>query len=530
MRRSSFPVFAVLLSLSMTVDVAQAQPNLRPGTDVELGILGTAVNQGHIGSFPNGEMALSMATTSCNAGSVNVPWLAAMNPDHPFIAFMATRETAGRMVQISNRSFLKHGFFALSNSQCTPCQNSSNGTFLGVGCSDTYSVQNNANNDFLAPADEVDPWTGAWAPVCSFFDQGQPPVNPPNDCNGIKSNINPPDSLGNRVRIQDVDLDSPGSTFYYQAHYVIIGEPEADRENNLASRRMVPNWTGSQWQISVPSSGNAQVQGSILRQWTGATVNSVTNGLDDGRVYLAYRTQDNGNGTHRYEYAIHNRDNDRGIKSLRIPVPAGVTLTNVGFHDVDDDAGNDWSFTQSGTEAVFSTTTNPVRWNTIYNVWFDADAAPSSCDLATMEQFDAGPGAPSMMIDAISPGGAMSYGTSEICSFGTFAVMGTSGGAPEVNTSTFAVTVSGANPSSFTFMLSGDSVGNNPVAWGTIIVAGPNFIRTTSTINGAGEGAVHVPVTPSMVGTSRYFQYVTRDPGFGGNLQASNGLKVTFCP
>ena len=54
--------------------------------------------------------------------------------------------------------------------------------------------------------------------------------------------------------------------------------------------------------------------------------------------------------------------------------------------------------------------------------------------------------------------------------------------------------------------------------------------RTTLTTNALGQNTFPVAITGAMVGTTRYFQYVTRDPGFGGNLQASDGLAVTFCP
>ncbi|MFG0317792.1 MAG: hypothetical protein ACF8XB_11000 [Planctomycetota bacterium JB042] len=530
MRRLSLRLL-VPLGIAAAAGVASGQPNTIPGTDVELGILDGINVHAHTGAFPTGEMSMSMSTTSCNVGSVNVPWLAPMNPDHPFIAFMVARETDGRLEQISDRSFVKHGFYALSSSQCTPCLNPSNGTFLGVGCSDTYKASTNANHDYLGPADEVDPWTGAWDPVCSYFDQGYPPVGAPNDCNGIKSPLSAPDALGRLVRIHDFDLDSPSSSFYYQAHYVVIAEPEANRENNLGSRRVFPNWNGNQWEMAVPGGGgNPLVQGTVLGRWTGATVASATNGNDDGRVYVGFRTQDNGDGTYRYEYALHNRDNFRGIKSFAVPVPPGVTLSNVGFHDIDQDAQNDWTSNQNAAEIVFSTVDNPLRWNTIYNFWFDADAPPSSCAPATLEQYDPGPGLASITVDVASPGAASSYGTPEIGSSGTAAVMGTAGGAPSVGNPNFAVTVSGAKPNSFTFMLEGDNVGNNVQPWGTIVVAGPNFFRTITTTNGLGEASVVIPVLPAMVGTTKRYQYVTRDPGFGGNLQASDGLEVTFCP
>src|SRR5690606_5486937 len=124
--------------------------------------------------------------------------------------------------------------------------------------------------------------------------------------------------------------------------------------------------------------------------------------------------------------------------------------------------------------------------------------------------------------------GVESFGVGEFDSLGTQAVMSFSGDL-EVG-GTFVAEVDGAHPSSFSFFLAGDSEGNNVQPWGTILVAGPNFTRTTTMVDGTGHGEVSITVVPALIGNSRYFQFITRDPGFGGNLQASDALKVLFCP
>jgi len=129
----------------------------------------------------------------------------------------------------------------------------------------------------------------------------------------------------------------------------------------------------------------------------------------------------------------------------------------------------------------------------------------------------------------LAGGAPENYGTGEFGSGGTQATMGFTG-TPSPN-GNFAVTVSGANPNSFTFFLCGDTEGfNTNPAWGIIYVAGPNFLRLTTSTTGAGTSSVSIPVTAAMVGTARFYQYVTRDPGFGGNIQAADGLKVVFYP
>ena len=404
MKRSprAAPALAAVLIASLA-PAGNAQSNVIPGTDVELGILGNIQTLGRQGPFPNGINGLAMSTTSCNPGSVNVPWLAPMQEDHPFISFLAVRESNGRMEQITDRSFVKHGFFALSSSQCTPCQNPSNGSFLGVGCSDTYSVGNNGDNFWLAPPEEIDPWLGEWKAKCSYFDMGNPPVAPAQQCDGVRSFTSAQaaalGSVGSRMRILDADLNVPG-TFWYQGHYIIRGEPVADRFNNPASRRFIPTWSGSTWNTDEPGT---QLDGSVLQRWsTLDAIDYASNGADDGFVWVAVDVTETAPGTWHYEYAIHNVDNNRGFDALRIPLAPNANVSNFGFHDVDDDGGNDWTASVQGNELVFSSATNVLPWNMIYNVWFDSDTGPLSSQVA-VDQAGTGPGADSIALDSLAP-------------------------------------------------------------------------------------------------------------------------------
>lgn len=403
--RITRPAGAALV-FCFALTAASAQSNAIPGTDVKLGALGPTQVFTHQGTFPNGMIATSVATTSCNVGTVNVPWQAAMDPDHPFISFLYARESSGRFEQISDKSYVKHGFFALSSSQCTACQNPSDGTFLGVGCSDTYSSSNNGDNFWLGPPEEIDPWLGTWNPVCSHFDAGEPDVGPPNNCNGLRSlsqaQADALGPVGHRVQIQDADLNVAGASFYVAGQYVIEGEPSANRLNNLGSRTLLVSWTGSTW--STSASGTL-LEGSILKRWNSATVNSNTNGLDDGRLWVATKVTALGGGQWHYEYAVHNQDNRRGVGALRIPTAPGAVVSNVGFGDIDANVGNDWSATQVGSEFVFSTGNAPLEWNTIYNFWFDCDVAPLSGGQVALDQFLAGVGSPVVAVLADTPGG-----------------------------------------------------------------------------------------------------------------------------
>lgn len=140
---------AGLAAATATASPTLAQSNLIGGLNVELGFLDGLNDVGHEGTFPNGVAGFAMSTTSCNNGTVESEWEAAMDPDHPFIAFQMARESGGRLVQISDHSWVKHGFFALSNNQCGYGCSSTDGTALGVGCSDTYGIGNNGDRFWL---------------------------------------------------------------------------------------------------------------------------------------------------------------------------------------------------------------------------------------------------------------------------------------------------------------------------------------------------------------------------------------------
>ncbi|MFN0206959.1 MAG: hypothetical protein ACKVS6_11710 [Planctomycetota bacterium] len=395
---------SVALALLGVGSIVNAQSNTINGLDVKLGEVKSLTALGRTGTYPNGVNGLAMTTTSCNVGTVNVPWLAAMQENHPFIAFLIGKDRGGRFFQISDYSYCKHGFFALSNSQCTPCQNPSGGTFLGVGCSDTYSTGNNGDNFWLGPPGEINPFLGTWTAACSHFDKGEPAVGSPQDCDGVRSltsgQASALGSVGHRIRVEDGDFAIPGD-FYYQGYYVVRSEAENKRGDNIGSRKFTPTWNGNSWGISTTDAG--PTYGSILQRWSGATVTSNTNGADDGRVYVGVKVTGPTNGIYHYEYAIHNRDNSRGVGGFRLPISQCTTITNFGFRDIDDDANNNWSMTQSATELTVSTTNNPIRWNSFYNIFFDSNAAPVS-GAVSLDQFAAGAGASFFDVTTTIPG------------------------------------------------------------------------------------------------------------------------------
>lgn len=407
-----------LLLLALFAVPAICQSNAVHGLDIgmyDVTDLGYTGRRG--AAYPNGEAGFALGHSWCNGGSVNLPWRSELNgvmvDQYPRIAFLLARESNGRMVQISGRSFAKHSpiAFNFQTGPCLPC-NVGSGSFFFVGCSDTYGSGINQSQYALGPTEEIDPWLGTWDPQGSYFDRGDPAVTGPAAMDSVRSltfsQTSAFDAVKNRITVRESELIA-GATYYGQVQAVVQGEPVAARGNNLMSRQMSITGTGSSWTTS--NVGNS-LPGSVLAQWQGATFDLAGNGSDDGRFGVAVKVTGPVNGMWHYEYAIHNIDNNRGGASFRIPLAPGAVVQNAGFRDLDTDPLNDWTTSQTATELSFlATSANPLEWNTIYNCWFDCSIEPGAGSM-TIDQARIGPGALSVPVPIPVPSG-MSYATSQ---------------------------------------------------------------------------------------------------------------------
>jgi hypothetical protein len=376
------------LSATGTAEPAPAPVFIGGTLDVSLGGLADIQQVAHVGTYPTGRTAAAMSTTSCNVGTVDVPWLAPMQENHPVIHSALYRLLDGRLEQLGV-SWMKHGFYALSLSDCTPCQHPSGGDFLGVGCSDTYDVFNNSDRNFLGPRSEVNAYTGTWECTGSHFAGGQP------DCvQRHFGTVHGP--LDHRLGANDADLANPGATYYYEACYVVPGDQNLG--NNWGHRRCTMVWTGSVWAFLTPASGNPLVAGPALAGWD-ATATSVNVAPGDGQVLLSGTATPRGDGTYHYEYALMNLNSDRQIRSFSVPVRGVANISGIGFHDNDPDAANDWQVTADGHTITWQTETyaqnpnaNALVFGYLYNFRFDADAPPAALGV-TLGLFKPGAGA-----------------------------------------------------------------------------------------------------------------------------------------
>jgi hypothetical protein len=347
------------------------------GPDV---IVGALPDIGKYGSTViDGKTILSYAlgTTSCNIGNQKLLWQ--QNTSfHPVIPQNMYRIKDGRIEQIG-MSWIKHGFCALQQNLCGACTPDGQGCTqaLGVGCSDPYSSGNNGWQSGLGPRSQVNASSGVfpypfWSP----------------SYNG---------TVGRRIQIDKNDFDpalNAGAVYVGEGQYVHPEDAAAGNGENNASYRLFSVGSFTQGNYNLSWVDSTVQQKPAIFAWPTVHPDVVLQKIsvpNDGVYYLGHRVTDNGNGTWRYEYAIFNLNSDRSGRKFSVPIPAGVTVTNIGFKDIDYHSNEvydntDWSSTlQNGVLSWSSPQTfeanvnsNALRWSTMYNFWFDADTAPES--------------------------------------------------------------------------------------------------------------------------------------------------------
>lgn len=366
-----------------------------------------------------GMEAFSIGTTSCNIGTQNLAWVSG-TPNHPVIAQNVYRLKDGRFEQIGV-GWLKHGFTALTQNLCGCGCSGQGGSVLGVGCSDPYTASRNGQQGWpsggLGPRFEVNAHTGQFPYPYTFRGQTG-------------------SSVYKRIQVKASDLNPAmdgGGIYFAEAQYIAPDDAAADNGNDNASYRRIPSITGSgnSWSASSFSSSFPTQRGKpAIRAWqdTDPTVFIREVQLTgEGLFLIGVKTTDLGNGFWHYEYAIQNLNSNLSARSFRVPIPAGATIQNIGFHDVDYHSGDgfgstsgnpvdfsstDWAATVGGGAITWSTDTfaqnpnaNALRWGTLYNFRFDADRVPAQVQgLFTLFMFK--PGSPAQISAQIIVPGA----------------------------------------------------------------------------------------------------------------------------
>ena len=381
----------------------QPRPGTSPGPDVIVGDLPAMQQFGTAGT----QVGLGIATTSCNAGTVDLDWFALPQTDHPVIPQNLYRMSAGanndeRFEQIG-QSWLKHAFAALTQDACNFGCNGVGGSHLGSGCSDPYSASLNATQTGLGSRGWVNPFTGDY----------------PSTANNHGGHTH--DGVSHRVRVEIDDLNqdlNQGATYFGEAQYVTPHEytwcqdhpGQCNMYNNVSYRQFMVSGTSN---FSFSPLGNTIWRRPAISAWsgTGAFLSQIEpDPGNDGIWFIGYKVSNPSPGLWHYEYALYNENLDRGIQSFSVPLGLGANISNIDFHAPPQEPGwaNDgtennhgyssapWAVAEDASSVTWSTETfaqnqnaNAIRWGTLYNFRFDCDQPPQAAN-ATIGFFKTG--------------------------------------------------------------------------------------------------------------------------------------------
>ena len=377
-----------------------------PGPDIIVGDLPAMVEASPTPNPSDTQVGLGIATTSCNNGDQPVHFFAIPNTDHSVICENFYRMSGGpnnndRFEQIGE-SWVKHTFGADQDDDCNfGCIPWPDASQLGVGCSDPYLAQENAQYSLLGSRAWVNPFTGAF----------------PSTARSHTGHVHT--GTSHRVLVAKSDLDTTqntGATYYAEAQYDTPQEyawcqahpGQCNMYNNASYRRF--NVTGTTFFTFTPVGATVPMT-PATDAWTGST--SVTVEPEpgvDGRAFVVYKVTNPSAGVWHYEYAIHNQNLDRSIQSFSVPLGKGVNISNIGFHAPPNHPGfpNDgtvgntgfsnapWIPNQMPSALTWTCETlaqnpnaNAIRFGTLYNFRFDADQPPQSAN-ATVGFFKTG--------------------------------------------------------------------------------------------------------------------------------------------
>lgn len=363
---------------SLTLLVADpVQAGSSTGPDVVVSIIGNSSDAWRYYGVIGSTHAYAFATTSCNIGDTELLWYDHDNigspgsDQHPVIAQNLFRLKNGRLEQVGV-SWLKHGFCAVNEFTCGACQQTSCDT-LGLDCADTYTAGLNGSATWRGARSEVNATTGDFPYPSILTATGDAAIR-------------------GRLQVDNADISpalNAGARYFVEVTYIAKDDLAAGNGLNSVSWR----------EINVPAVNSigfaapTVVGQPAIHAWKDAdpTVEVQTNAAaNDGTFYLAYKTSDLGGGMWRYEYAAYNYNSDRSGQGLFIPVGPGVQISNIGFKDIDHHSGEpyantDWIATTTGCGIQWQTddfatdpNANALRWGTMFNFWFDANAAPQA--------------------------------------------------------------------------------------------------------------------------------------------------------
>jgi hypothetical protein len=372
--RSLAPGALLLLSQVLTASAAPAQTNNpcdQPGEAPDL-LAGEIASRTRWGSLA-GITAFSLGVAECNTGSCQANWVAE-TAEHPVIGQNMFRLRNGRFEQIG-QSWVMHVFFALSQALCSTGCLATDGSHLGVNCSNTDSAGILGYQPRLGAKFEVNAATGVFPfPATGMIATG--------------------DLTFKRLQVHDDDLDpvlNAGAQYWVEVQLVSRDDAVAGNDSNDASwRPVVVTGAGGVFDFTL---AGATVRGSpAIEAWRASDPEvtlSQAQAPSDGRFFVGARVTPIPSGYH-YEYAVQNLSSHRSAGFFSVPLPPGEVVAEIGFHDVDYHSGEpfsgeDWTAMVTPDGVVWATTpyeqdanANALRWGTLYNFRFDSPLAPGS--------------------------------------------------------------------------------------------------------------------------------------------------------
>lgn len=340
--------------------------------------------------------AFAIGHVACNIGDAPVAEEDATNR-HSVLRGGMFRLVDGRIEQIGT-SWVEHNFLAGNlESNCTgECTNpipGQSGYVLYPGCSNVSSGSINGSWSFVGPPSGINGYTGQFASMPPPFHGTQ--------------------AIDARLQVHYDDLDpalNMGALYFFQAHKIASDDAAAGNgANNASYRRAVVSYDSLDDTYNAEISSTTRVESPAISAWKEfdpAVMQTNVQVPGEGLFIVAAKAADLGDGYWHYEYAVENLNSDRSAGAFAIAIESVVEVRNIGFHDVDYHSGepysrSDWTVTRDDGEIRWSTVpfdidpnANALRWSTLYNFRFDADAPPSAVE-ARLELYK--PGVPASL-------------------------------------------------------------------------------------------------------------------------------------
>ena len=338
-----------------------------------------------------GRVVIAPDATLVNVGQSDIPWYHKFfgapqppynNDQHPYLVWAMYRIDADGSLHPLGSSGVKHAFYA-QNDMCT-CAGDN---ILYRGCSDLYSRSTNDANSLLGPRDEIAPRSGLWGRCGSVFDP---------DCNGVENFSGyAVDLYDRRLVVEESRMLAslhPGASYWIEAWYLV--REDSNLDNSMARQMLVPGKLGSGWTVSLSGSLS---NGPVVSQWVDPadTDPRSANQLIDrpnGRLRLAVRVSDLGNGEYRYRYALMNLDyadaqfsgSEPGL--LRLLSQSGARRLTWPLHpddgnrllwrDETGENGGGWRLTPGSQLQLEATSSLGLGWGRMLVVEFSSRFAP----------------------------------------------------------------------------------------------------------------------------------------------------------